>query len=80
MNTAVAVRGFAPWRFVVSPTPMTFHRDVAVSGSIPTSNVGEVVTAADGFWAVEHDAELIGYCCFGAEARVPGVGEESRHA
>jgi [ribosomal protein S18]-alanine N-acetyltransferase len=42
-----------------------------------TYDVGEVVTAADGFWAVEHDAELIGYCCFGAEARVPGVPDEA---
>jgi len=41
-----------------------------------TYDVGEVVTAADGFWAVEHDAELIGYCCFGAGARVPGVEED----
>ena len=41
-----------------------------------TYDVGEIVTAEDGFWAVEHDAELIGYCCFGAEARVPGVEEE----
>lgn len=42
-----------------------------------TYDVGEVVTAADGFWAVEHDTELIGYCCFGGEARVPGVDEEA---
>ena len=41
-----------------------------------TYDVGEVVTAADGYWAVEHDTELVGYCCFGAEARVPGVEEE----
>ena len=41
-----------------------------------TYDVGEIVTAEDGFWAVEHDTELIGYCCFGAEARVPGVEEE----
>jgi len=42
-----------------------------------TYDVGEIVSAADGFWAVERDAELIGYCCFGAEARVPGVEEEA---
>ncbi len=41
-----------------------------------TYDVGEIATAADGFWAVEHDTELVGYCCFGDEARVPGVEEE----
>ena len=41
-----------------------------------SGDVGEVVSAEDGYWAVEHDMELIGYCCFGDEARVPGVEEE----
>ena len=27
-------------------------------------------------WAVTDGDELIGYCCFGAPARVPGAGEE----
>ena len=27
-------------------------------------------------WAVTDGGELIGYCCFGAPARVPGAGEE----
>jgi RimJ/RimL family protein N-acetyltransferase len=26
-----------------------------------------------GYFAVEHEGRLVGYCCFGAEARVPGV-------
>ncbi len=42
-----------------------------------TYNIGEVVTAADGHWAVVGTGEkLTGYCCFGQEARVPGVEEE----
>lgn len=33
---------------------------------------------ADGFFAVDDDhGRLIGYCCFGAEARVPGVDAEA---
>ena len=42
-----------------------------------TYDVGEIVTAADGYWAVVGEGEeLVGYCCFGQEARVPGVDEE----
>jgi ribosomal-protein-alanine N-acetyltransferase len=59
--TEAAGRSIATWRY---------------PDRYATYDVGEVVTAADGFWAVQHDSELIGYCCFGAEARVPGVEEE----
>lgn len=45
-------------------------------GRYSTYDVGEIVTSARGFWAVADEAELVGYCCFGAEARVPGVDEE----
>jgi ribosomal-protein-alanine N-acetyltransferase len=45
-------------------------------GRYSTYDVGEVITSERGFWAVEHEADLIGYCCFGHEARVPGVVEE----
>lgn len=45
-------------------------------GRYATYDVGEIVTAARGFWAVTRDDELVGYCCFGAEARVPGVEGE----
>ena len=41
-----------------------------------TYDVGEIVAPADGCWAVEDEGELVGYCCFGPEARVPGVEEE----
>jgi [ribosomal protein S18]-alanine N-acetyltransferase len=46
-------------------------------GRDSTYDVGEVVTPQRGFWAVDHEAELAGYCCFGHEARVPGVEEEA---
>lgn len=29
-----------------------------------------------GYWAVVSEGELVGYCCLGLEARVPGVEEE----
>ncbi len=45
-------------------------------GRESTYDVVEVVTPEDGFWAVEHEGELVGYCCFGHEARVPGVQEQ----
>jgi len=35
------------------------------------------VTSEAGFWAVEHEATLVGYYCFGHEARVPGAVEEA---
>ncbi len=41
-----------------------------------TYDVGEILTPERGFWAVAHETELVGYCCFGHEARVPGVHEE----
>jgi ribosomal-protein-alanine N-acetyltransferase len=46
-------------------------------GRYQTYDVSEVVTPEHGFWAVEHEATLVGYCCFGHEARVPGVVEEA---
>ena len=45
-------------------------------GRYQTYDVGEVVSSEAGFWAVEHEATLVGYCCFGHEARVPGAIEE----
>ena len=41
-----------------------------------TYDVDEVVTAERGFWAVREEGRLVGYCCFGHEARVPGAVEE----
>jgi [ribosomal protein S18]-alanine N-acetyltransferase len=46
------------------------------AGRYATYDVGEVVTAERGFWAVHDEDGLLGYCCFGHEARVPGVVEE----
>ncbi|HEX5901526.1 MAG TPA: GNAT family N-acetyltransferase [Actinomycetota bacterium] len=45
-------------------------------GRYATYDVGEIVTPERGFWAVGHGADLVGYCCFGHEARVPGVVDE----
>ena len=45
-------------------------------GRYATYDVGEAVTAERGFWSVHRDGELVGYCCFGDEARVPGAFEE----
>jgi [ribosomal protein S18]-alanine N-acetyltransferase len=46
-------------------------------GRYQTYDVSEVITSEAGFWAVEHEATLVGYCCFGHEARVPGAVEEA---
>jgi ribosomal-protein-alanine N-acetyltransferase len=46
-------------------------------GRDATYDVGEVLTADEGHWAVVRDDELVGYCSFGVEARVPGVDEET---
>jgi RimJ/RimL family protein N-acetyltransferase len=59
--TETDARAIAGWRY---------------PGRYATYDVGEVVTPERGFWAVEHEAALVGYCCFGHEARVPGVDEE----
>ncbi|SRR6266516_1717185 len=45
-------------------------------GRYSTYDIGEIVTPAQGYWAVTHEGELVGRCSFGAEARVPGVDEE----
>jgi len=41
-----------------------------------TYDVHEAPSSDTGYWAVLDEGELVGYCCFGAEARVPGVEEE----
>ena len=45
-------------------------------GRDSTYNVVEMYSSEQGVWAVERESELVGYCCFGPEARVPGVDEE----
>lgn len=59
--TAAHAEAIATWRY---------------PGRYSTYDVGEIVTHADGYWAVVDQGELVGYCCFGLEARVPGVDEE----
>jgi ribosomal-protein-alanine N-acetyltransferase len=46
------------------------------SGQYSTYDIDEIVTPADGYWAVVDRGELVGYCCFGLQARVPEVDEE----
>lgn len=45
-------------------------------GRYSTYNAGDSVTSQRGYWAVVHRDDLVGRCCFGPEARVPGVDEE----
>jgi ribosomal-protein-alanine N-acetyltransferase len=59
--TAIDAEAIASWRY---------------PGRYSTYDVSEVVTSERGFWTVEDEATLVGYCCFGHEARVPGVVEE----
>jgi [ribosomal protein S18]-alanine N-acetyltransferase len=47
------------------------------AGRYSTYDVKGILTPAGGYWAVVDDGELVGYCCFGPPARVPGVDEEN---
>jgi RimJ/RimL family protein N-acetyltransferase len=54
-------------------------RDIAAwryPGRDATYDVVDPPTPEEGYWAVEHAGRLVGYCCVGAEARVPGVDEQ----
>jgi [ribosomal protein S18]-alanine N-acetyltransferase len=57
-------------------------RDVAhitswrYEGDYATYDVTGGVSPGLGYFAVDHRRRLVGYCCFGAEARVPGVEAE----
>ncbi len=46
-------------------------------GRYSTYDVGSTLVPALGFWSVAADDELVGYCCFGGGARVPGVQPEA---
>jgi [ribosomal protein S18]-alanine N-acetyltransferase len=46
------------------------------SGRYATYDVKGALGGDRGFFAVEHDGDLVGFGCVGAEARVPGVEEE----
>lgn len=45
-------------------------------GRYATYDVNEVRSPESGYWSVHRDGELVGSCCFGEEARVPGAIEE----
>jgi RimJ/RimL family protein N-acetyltransferase len=45
-------------------------------GRYATYDEDRAFYAEDGYWAVHRDEELVGGCCFGEGARVPGVEEE----
>ena len=59
--TDADVRDITAWRY---------------EGRYSTYDVTGGISPGLGYFAVENDRRLVGYCCFGAEARVPGVGEE----
>ena len=45
-------------------------------GRYATYDFGDRSDVTSDHWAVTEAGELIGYCCFGAPARVPGAEEE----
>ena len=46
------------------------------AGADAVYDIDVLVTAEEGYWAVDREGGLIGYCCFGLEARVHGVDEQ----
>ena len=46
-------------------------------GRYSTYDITGGISPGLGYYAVEDDRRLVGYCCFGAEARVPGVAAET---
>src|SRR5215207_10200658 len=62
--TSTDAAGIASWRY---------------PGRYSTYDVDEPSTLANGHWVVTQAEELIGYCCFGAPARVGGAEGEPRH-
>jgi [ribosomal protein S18]-alanine N-acetyltransferase len=74
-----AGEALVPSAFQIRPLSNADAESIAnwrYSGRDSTYDVGEIVTHARGFWAVSQDRELVGYCCFGQEARIPEVDEE----
>jgi RimJ/RimL family protein N-acetyltransferase len=59
--TDADVRDLVAWRY---------------EGRYSTYDVTGGVSPGLGYYAVENQGRLVGYCCFGAEARVPAFGEE----
>jgi RimJ/RimL family protein N-acetyltransferase len=63
--------------FVVRPLTGDDSREIATwryDGPWRVYDVGPL-DAAQGYWAVAGGGRLVGYCCAGAEARVPGLAE-----
>jgi ribosomal-protein-alanine N-acetyltransferase len=59
--TAAASREMSSWRY---------------PGRYATYNLGDV-GAMEGSWAVWEGKAVVGHCCFGAAARIPGVEAEN---
>jgi ribosomal-protein-alanine N-acetyltransferase len=57
----------------LSPGQASDIRSWRYPGRYATYDVNEEIGADQGLFAVVDDGELVGYCCFGQEARVPGV-------
>ena len=63
----------------VRPLTPADAREIATwryPGPYATYDVAEVMTPERGYRSVHDGGRLVGYCCFGYEARVPGVDEE----
>ena len=61
----------------LSAEQATAIRSWRYPGPYATYDVTEEIGAEQGLFAVMDDGELIGYCCFGVEARIPGAGARS---
>ena len=57
----------------LSPEQASDIRSWRYPGRYATYDVTDEIGAEQGLFAVVDDGELVGYCCFGHEARVPGV-------
>lgn len=62
--------------FPLTPIDATEIASWRYPGRYATYDVDEVPTHERGYWSVHLGDELVGYCCFGEEARVPGAVEE----
>lgn len=63
----------------IRPLTAAHAEDIATwryPGPYSTYDVGEIRMPVQGVWAVEDQGDLVGYCCIGPGARVPGVDEE----
>ncbi len=61
----------------LEPGEGAVRMDWRYPGPYSTEDVREPLTAERGYFAVEEDGELVGFCCFGEDARVAGMVEEA---